>query len=349
MIKSLAHASRIKDAALKLAASMYPPTDKRLNGGMLFEAIKYIIFDYVFQISPELQNKPYSKDELTKLAHWLHLRKSFSAFSEQWEETVAYIKTHVLRDLESRCEADHPLLFVFKCTMGMQEMHIRHPKQSPASTSHAFGDPISRCQNVVNLRQCTFGGVEKYAEHIFTPLPSDADFRLRDPEEGDENFRLALEYEKMTNSLPSAYDVSEQFSVILTPEWGRLNRVLHNIFHMYAYINVDVLGVVDKYRRKAARDKYPKLVAKIDVEAGSVPRDDEKLAALTQQFETRVAEIWVGKEWAEIWETLVTPEYADAPVSQFKKAKTAPELVSSIAQIVNIVNGALKLIKSLQK
>ena len=348
-MKSIQQASRVKTAVLKLAASMYPDSDRRLNGTMLFDTIKHIIFDYVFQISPELRNKRYSKGELTKMAHWLHFWESFSAFSEEWEKTVTYIKRRVLHDLESRCEDDHPLLFVFKCVTEMHEMHIRHPKQSPASASHVFGEPISHCQNVVNLRSCTFGGVEKYAEHIFTPLPSDADFKLRDPEEGDDNFRLALKFEKMTNTLPKEYNVSEQFSVILTPEWGRLIRMLHNIFHLYDYINVDVLGVVDKYRRKAVREKYPNLVAKIDVATKSKPCDDEKLAALLQEFETHVTEIWIDEEWEKIWETIVTPEYAKEPVSRFKKAKTAPELVSSIAQIVNIVNGALKLIKTLQK
>ena len=45
--------------------------------------------------------------------------------------------------------------------------------------------------------------------------------------------------------------------------------------------------------------------------------------------------------WLDVWSELVTPEFANVDISQFKKSKGAPKMVVAISEMCNIVVATL--------
>lgn len=317
-LDALRQISQIKRKAEEIIQEKYKAEPLyKLNGNILLWTIQYILFDYIYQISPTLEHKKFTDDELTQLAHWMHLRSMFSDFSVRWDDLVTEIYKNTRKTILARLDGDedHPMVFVYDCLLNMKEMHIRHPKQSPANTSvskSVYDECAQTCYNAVDGEECIFGhsihGKKEYSSLIFTPLPSDADYKLIDPKEGGYDFELRLFVDKEQGVLDRRYNVPDQFNVIITPEWGLMCRLLHNIFHLFDYINTDLVRLlVDD------RDRFAKM------------------------------------PWEDVWKELVKEKHFGANMNQFRKVKGLPIMVTGIAQILNIVNGALKLSEKIKK
>lgn len=354
----------------KVIQSRYPSSSKtkndadddddELDGDLLLRAIQYMVFQYIYQVSSRVErNTDYSQAEVERRAHWLYLRQHFRRFMEKWNRLAAAIQARVRRDILSQVngEENHPLLTLFAAVVELQEMHVRRPKQSPANviTKRGVGEGRAVCFNAVDNSECVFGRTlygksTKYACLIFTPLPSDLNPEIRDPNERalevqrdapdsirttlrilskakqlkngeDESkklrkildldsaptrvaneFGMMLEVDRMQDNTEVDYDVREQFCAVTTNEWGKLFRLLHNIFHLENYIAVTVVQGVD-----ADRDRFK------------------------------------GMPWEAVWRELVGDSHCDASIKHFKKTKENPHIVAAIYEIRNVVAGALQL------
>ena len=351
--EGLRAASRIKNRAIKLERKLYPAETNELCGDMLLCAIKYVIFDHVFGISSTFEYKKFTNAQTVQLAHWLHLRKVFGKFTVRWTHIVETIKARVKSDLTRRLEADHPLLKVFGFVTQMHEMHIRKPKQSLANVTTCREDATPTCYNVITNAECEWDR-ESYSSIIFNPLPSDANYELRDPEEeSDQTSRITIDAHKVLGWLESEYDVPEQFCFAVTPNWGKLLRLLHNICHLVDYINVDVLHVVYTHRMTEVFEKNGRPPKKGETPIELMKRTKETMdkatyTELISEYDEECATLWKDLPWNDVWRKLTGDAYFDAPITRFKKKKGVVQLASSVHQIADIVKGAIKLYEKLK-
>lgn len=295
--------------AHKIAAKRYPELDLDtcpLNGPILMRTIQYMMFAFIYQVNND--EDPSSPEQL---AHWMTLYQAYKHFMPRWNRLVARVQNHVRAEILARTHNDpeHPLVFLYDSLVERQELHIRRPKISPTRKTRN----AARCYNSVNNSVCDFqaskGRRPAFGMFVFTPLPSDDDYMVRDPNERSEQYRLYLMAEKLKNNTPSGYDASDQFCAIVTPAWCKLGRLLHNIFHLQDYINVDIVQEI-----------Y-----------------DNNVERLRTQ------------PWPKVWGSLVGEKFAALPIESFHKGKTHPQTVVSISQIYNIVTAAIKLDPQMKK
>jgi hypothetical protein len=353
--------SRIIESAQKVIPEKYPNSSSEINGDLLLWAIEYTIFDYIYKISPNLDVTIHNNSN--NLAHWIHLRKSFSEFSQSWENVVGKIKEGFKNDVLNAIGHDetHPINVVCDSIFNIHELHVRQPKRTPANiaTSRQLGESLAVCYNVITHEK-SFENGNKSAALIFNPLPSDHNYMTIDPKEDDE-LSFMCYAQKITGWLDKTYDVPEQFSFIVTKQWGYLLRILHNIFHLLDYLNGDIIHVVDKhmltivyknngwdlqdieYFVNGVKQTKKETFDDMQKRMKSTFKTKEEFEELTLQYDKERETLWINDKWEDIWLRLVTDKYANASMTHFKKVKGVPEMVAAIAQIQNIVNGGLKL------
>jgi len=305
-VKKMSYAEDRARKAEKLCKEIYPEIDLEnapLNGEILMRTIKCIMYEFIYgDCSNDVPTE-------RQFAHWIALRQSLSHFFDRWKKLVRELQAHVWQDILRRTNNDktHPLVFVFKCLKHMQEMHIRRPKISPATNRH------ERCYNCVDNKVCEFqpkmGKKFSYTMFLFTPLPSDKDYRTIDPNEYTSEDRIKLDIHKLCDTADEKYQVADQFCLVVSHSWGKLGRLLHNIFHLEDYMNADLLRWVS--------DKN--------------------------------TDILKTKQWDGVWQMFIGKDFADHPIERFQKGKDSPQLVVSITQIYNIVTAAINLSEHVRK
>jgi len=252
-------------------------TDKSLYGTLLFRTIKYIIFIYIYREKFENMEMQHIKtqQELIAVSHFLFLRKAYREFIIRYDKTVQEIKQKVYDDIlkQTNNNKNHPTIKLFKWLVKHKELHVRQPKKHPGNNNK------EKCLNSITTDVCIFDGKNRYQLLIFTKLPSDEDENLKDPKElenlnTDEkvaDHQIIWNY--ITGEYLYAHDQIDQFEIIVTKKWGALARLLHNIFHLYGYINMYILNIIDNDRERFSKmpwmDVWVELVtldfAKVDI------------------------------------------------------------------------------------
>lgn len=294
----------------KFIKSMYGESnaDTTLYGTLLLKTIQYIIFSYIYNPnSDKVQEMSVNNTkQLLETAHYIHLRTQYRDFNKLYKKRIDEIKKNVYNDIFACTNNDksHPMITLFNYVVLHKEMHIRRPKQPPTKkiTQGTSANFSEKCYNSVTTELCEFNKRNVYCSLIFTKLPSDENCDNKDPWECDIDYTYKIVNGKKTKC-QIIYPKTENFSVIVSKQWGTMFRLLHNMFHLYSYINMYVLQIVN-----ADPDQFKRF--------SKMP-------------------------WLDVWSELVTPEFANVDISQFKKSKGAPKMVVAISEMCNIVVATL--------
>jgi len=239
----------------KALGEIYSSSDSSAD---LLNAIKYVIYDFLYTPSADKSIQQLSTCALNNRAHWMHLKMAYGRFIKEWRNLSTNIFKKILQDLLDQTNQDHshPQVRFLYCLWYFKEMHIRNPKQTVRAETC---DPATGKNYKLNTKN------EKLSMLIFTPLPSDNNPSLIDPHEMDDENRLLFSYSELVGSLDNEYQVGPQFSVFVTEQWGKLARLLHNLFHLLGYLNADILfHLYDDYNLK--QKKFARLISKMSRE-----------------------------------------------------------------------------------
>lgn len=215
-----------------------------------FFAIQHIILFHKYDGNvPPVNILVDNEETIREKAYYLHLYNCYMRFNH----IVKEIATNVFETFKKRvCDklgegSDHPVLDILNCITKYKEMHSRRLKLDP----NAKSDEIRPTYNSVTF-EIYNNEIKEHRvwRHIFfVPLPSDIDFRQRDPKEGD-----VLDPEKdkgvyVTNVkldiMNGNYNIPEPFGYVVGNEWDRMFRIIHVLYHFpdyfYTYITKGIL------------------------------------------------------------------------------------------------------------
>lgn len=155
------------------------------------------------------------------------------------------IQTHLGDDYEN-----HPISDILDCICKYKEMHSRRLKLDPG-TNKTKSDDFTATYNAITGE--LYNNANK--EHkiwrliVFNPLPSDYDYKNKDPKEQDEAELMNIKVDIMNGK----YTIPDAFGYVVDNEWDRKIRMLHTLHHFrdhfYTYIN---LGITEEQWDKIA-------------------------------------------------------------------------------------------------
>jgi hypothetical protein len=215
-------------------------------------------------------------------------------------------------------------------------------------------------RNFVTGKRCDFN-VEKarFPCLIFTPRPSDLDVDAIDAAEHSHDIWMNHE----TGEITAKDDEEQQYSLILTKEWVLLARLMHNIFHYFDYLNNSLLPCIDVEVHLFFSEKSDSvaLLRKRNIELNTPIKENGKIYyRITEQQLTNISDHFYQEEiefirystkegfetmpWEKVWEELVGKERADLDIIKFKKSRKNPPIINIIANLRNVVVGALSFV-----
>jgi len=245
-------------------APVRPPKTQSLDFYLL-EACKYILFIHLHDGPPEPPNIDDSDDILKQKVIYKCVKKNYTKLISMFQVYQRIIIDGVFNDIEEQTSGvDHPIKDILDIIIVHQELHCRRMKTSPSKQRTKMGvgetrdiiyDPVtctpcrfeeskdpSRDTNPTSMKYYRAPSSMKW--FIFNPLPSDFDSDVIDPMEGDQNHRIALDADKLQNTLDPRYQVRDPFGVVLPEKWGKLLGIIHNIVHFESYMKSYLLTAV---------------------------------------------------------------------------------------------------------
>jgi hypothetical protein len=203
---------------------------------LYYFAIQFVILHHKF--NGNIPSVPQYKDSETTIRE-----KSFYVFLNdcylRFVHIVAEISSNVYTTFKERIQThlgdqyeEHPISHILDCICKYKEMHSRRLKLDPA-TNKTKSDEVSSTYNAITGE--LYNNENK--EHriwrliIFQPLPSDYDYKNKDPKESDDVAIANIKIDLMNGK----YDIPEEFGYVVDNEWDRKLRVLHVLHHFKDY------------------------------------------------------------------------------------------------------------------
>lgn len=213
---------------------------------------------------------------------------------------------------------DHPILDILNCIPKYKEMHSRRLKMDP-STTRTKSDEVRPTYNSITLEPYD----KEIKEHrllchvFFVPLPSDFDYKQKDPKEGDHIDPRKDEGVYLNNVkvdiLNGNYKIPEPFGYVVCSMWERKIRMFHTLLHFedyfYTYITEGII------------DSQWKVIEKLSCEETWDYLMDKPLPEPRHKNETPYC-LWIAK--------------------LNKEKKTDPVLIYRIAVLRDVLEAAIK-------
>lgn len=220
------------------AASKDP--EKQLDN-LFFEFCKFVLYYFHFN-TPDIPVGSDTDIQLKHKSYHLYFTEKYMQFKGQFELIQNDIIEKVRADIYDRVYKDdeHPLLKTFDHVLFHQEMHCRRIKASPCKTRIKMdvGTKPNEEYNVVDAKRCFFGDQPSEKKWlIFVPLPTDNNSDAYDPFEGNIDYNLAVEVDKINNN----FDHLEMFGAIVSPNWSDLLCFVHSVRYFEEYVRSHLL------------------------------------------------------------------------------------------------------------
>lgn len=291
-----------KDAILSLQSRLdaiyatFPPFDEAAPpSAMLLECVKKVCFFYFFVETDLDLQEPLATDSdhiLRLKAYKIHYQKIGYVFDHKIETINTIVLKRVVELITQR-NPKHPLLQVITQICENSEMHAIRCKNDPMY--QRSDDPNAKV--ITNVPKLNIITDEQWSkdnkEHthwrkLFFVLDSTAEEaeydNLEHCERLGESFApdTAKIRQNITYSIATKTYTEEDadFGYIFTEEYSQKMRLLHVMVHFPTYVNNAVINMIKK---KSSEKK---------IEVGT---------------------------WEQVWEQLMSPQYANAPISAYAK------------------------------
>lgn len=296
-----------KDTILSLQSRLdaiyatFTPIDPNATpSALLLECVKNVCFFYFFVESDLVLQEPLATDSdhvLRLKAYKMHYQQTGHLFERKIDELNAILLARVLELIKKR-DPNHPLLQVVTQICENSEMHAIRCKNDPMY--QRSDDPnIKLITNVPKLNIITDEQWSKdNKEHthwrkLFFVMDSTAEEAEYDNLERCKHYGQTLpedtarvhqnlEYSIAINLNKKTED--PDFGYLFTEEYSEKMRFLHTMVHFPIYVNNYVINMI-KSKSKAAEN----------------------------------IKIGESTTWEQVWEQLMSPQYANAPISVYAK------------------------------
>lgn len=268
------------------------PTERLLHN--LYLSVQYLIlyFKYDGSVDP-INVRLDSPDDIYEKLYFDYTRSAFhGVFQPAIKEMGDDVYNLVFDKLEEYLKGQkHVLVYWMEQMEFFKEMHTRRLKTNPG-VGRTKQDVISDTYNAVTgeMYDSENPDHKSWKILILNPLPSDFDYRVLDPAEGGPEYRTMIDIQKLKNQYP----VPDAFSIVVTPEWEKIFRIVHSALHFVDYFHAYTVGCIT----------------------------DEEWETVEPMY------------WKDTWKTLVGEEFANVPIEKFsREKKKVPMLVSRMAEL----------------